>query len=56
MTTPTPSALLAALRETVIPLSGTQDDFRLVMDRVGSAPLVLQRARSDRAISSDSRA
>ena len=41
MTTPTPSALLAALRETVIPLSGTQDDFRLVMDRVGNAPLVL---------------
>ena len=41
MTTPTPSALMAALRDTVIPLSGTPDDFRPVMDRVGNAPLVL---------------
>ena len=41
MTTPTLSALMAALRDTVIPLSGTPDDFRPVMDRVGNAPLVL---------------
>ena len=36
-----PSALVAALRETVVPLSGTPDDFGLVMSRVGNAPLVL---------------
>ena len=37
----TPSALLAALREAVVPLSGTHDNFRLLLSRVGNAPLVL---------------
>ena len=37
----TPSALVTALREAVVPLTGVPDDFRLLMGRVGNAPLVL---------------
>jgi erythromycin esterase-like protein len=37
----TPPSLLRALRETVSPLSGGPDDFRLLMDRIGTAPVVL---------------
>ena len=37
----TPPSLLRALRETVSPLSGGPDDFHLLMERVGNAPVVL---------------
>ena len=32
---------MAALRESVVPLTGTPDDFHILMRRVGNAPLVL---------------
>jgi erythromycin esterase-like protein len=35
------SALIAALRESAVPLTGGSDDFGRVMDRIGNAPLVL---------------
>jgi erythromycin esterase-like protein len=41
MQTSAPTSLVRALRETVCPLSGGPDDFRLLMDRIGNAPLVL---------------
>ena len=41
MTAPSSDERMAALRESVVPLTGTPDDFRLLMRRVGNAPVVL---------------
>jgi erythromycin esterase-like protein len=41
MTFPEPRGYIAALRESAVPLTGTPDDFRILMRRVGNAPVVL---------------
>jgi erythromycin esterase-like protein len=41
MTPPITGGTMTALRESVVPLTGTPDDFHILMRRVGNSPLVL---------------
>ena len=41
MTSPIPGGTIAALRESAVPLTGTPDDFHILVRRVGNSPLVL---------------